>query len=85
MYSRKQKQKEAMMEVKAHIARESMRELAVDRDKPPPATAAVPFGPAPPAKPYGTWKPVVREYVGNFIIRDVFKIKFHIFIKVNIK
>ncbi|XP_034827239.2 WW domain-binding protein 4 [Maniola hyperantus] len=58
---KKQKHKEATMEVKAHVARESMRELAVVKDKPPPVKMDVTFGPAPCVKPYGTWKAVVRE------------------------
>ncbi|XP_026485443.2 WW domain-binding protein 4 [Vanessa tameamea] len=57
---KKQKQKEAIMEVKAHMSRESMRELAVDKDKPPPCRT-VHFGPAPISKPYGSWKPIVKE------------------------
>uniref|UniRef100_S4PGI6 WW domain binding protein 4 n=2 Tax=Pararge aegeria TaxID=116150 RepID=S4PGI6_9NEOP len=41
------------------MARESMREFAVEKEKPIPYT--VPFGPAPLVKPFGTWKPVVKE------------------------
>lgn len=48
------------MEAKAHLARESMRELAVDKIKSPPKIN-VPFGPAPCSKPYGSWKPVEKE------------------------
>lgn len=48
------------MEVKAHMTRESMRELAVDKDKPPPTNIPV-FGPVTASKPYGSWKPVVKE------------------------
>ncbi|XP_023936485.2 WW domain-binding protein 4 isoform X6 [Bicyclus anynana] len=58
---KKQKQKEAIDEVKALMAREKMRELAVDKDEPKPVKADVPFGPAPCVRPYGTWKPVVKE------------------------
>ncbi|CAH0714315.1 unnamed protein product, partial [Brenthis ino] len=57
---KKQKQKEAKMEAKAHLARESMRELAVDKIKSPPKIN-VPFGPEPCSKPYGSWKPVEKE------------------------
>lgn len=57
---RKQKQKDAAMEVKAHMTRESMRELAVDKDKPPPTNIPI-FGPVTASKPYGSWKPVVKE------------------------
>lgn len=57
---KKQKQKDAAMEVKAHMTRESMRELAVDKDKPPPTNIPV-FGPVTASKPYGSWKPVVKE------------------------
>ncbi|CAH2245043.1 jg17440 [Pararge aegeria aegeria] len=56
---KKEKEKEAIIEVKAHMARESMREFAVEKEKPIPYT--VPFGPAPLVKPFGTWKPVVKE------------------------
>lgn len=49
------------MEVKAHMTRESMRELAVDKDKPPPTSNIPVFGPVTASKPYGSWKPVVKE------------------------
>lgn len=60
---RKAKQKEVMKEVKAHVAREQMRELAVKKDPPPAAAASAPtFGPAPRAtKPFGSWTPVINE------------------------
>lgn len=64
---RKQQQKlaqtEVHKEVNAHIAREKMRELAVNKDPPPPKKF-VDYGPAPRAtKPYGSWTPVVNQYV----------------------
>ncbi|XP_045447414.1 WW domain-binding protein 4 [Melitaea cinxia] len=58
---KKQKLKDAAMEVKAHMTRESMRELAVDKDKPPPTSNIPLFGPVTASKPYGSWKPVVKE------------------------
>ncbi|CAB3223625.1 unnamed protein product [Arctia plantaginis] len=58
----KEAQKEVMKEVNAHLAREKMRELAVNKDEPPPVTLN--YGPAPRAfKPYGSWTPVVNEKV----------------------
>lgn len=60
----KQAQKDVHMEVNAHIARERMRELAVNKDHPPPIKKFVDYGPAPRAtKPYGSWTPVVNEPV----------------------
>ena len=48
-----------MKEMKAHIARESMKELAVEKIK-PLTKVDVPFGPVPLSKPYGSWKPVEK-------------------------
>ncbi|XP_059050058.1 WW domain-binding protein 4 [Achroia grisella] len=60
---KKQKQKEAVKEAKAHMAREKMKELAVNKDEPPSAKP-VDYGPAPRAvKPYGSWTPVINEPV----------------------
>ncbi|XP_011564839.3 WW domain-binding protein 4 [Plutella xylostella] len=57
---KKQKHKESMKEVKAHLSRESMRSRAAP---PEPAPAAAVCGPAPAARPYGTWTTVVTEPV----------------------
>lgn len=49
------------------MAREKMRDRAAPAE---PATAAAPvdYGPSPRAiKPYGSWTPVVAEYVTNVI------------------
>lgn len=57
---RKQKQEEAIKEVKAHMAREKMREFAVKQE--PPTNSTVDYGPTPRAAvPYGSWKPVQNE------------------------
>ncbi|XP_063631531.1 WW domain-binding protein 4 [Cydia splendana] len=59
---KEQKHKEAVGEAKAHLARESMRALAVKKE-PAPAPAAH-FGPQPrAANPYGTWKAVQNKPV----------------------
>lgn len=58
---KEQKEKEAIKEVKAHIAREKMRELAVNKND-TVCKSSVEFGPAPKAeKPYGSWTPVVKK------------------------
>lgn len=64
---KEQKHKEAVVEAKAHLARESMRALSVRRQQPgPPARQqqpAAPLGPAPRAAPYGSWRPVENKPV----------------------
>lgn len=58
-YFSKKRQDEAVNELKAHLAREKMRKFAVK--EPPPEKIIVDYGPAPAAKPYGSWKLVVNE------------------------
>ncbi|XP_063533905.1 WW domain-binding protein 4 [Cydia strobilella] len=54
---KEQKHKEAVVEAKAHLARESMRALSVKKEQPRPSAAH--FGPERrAADPYGTWKAV---------------------------
>ncbi|XP_063366014.1 WW domain-binding protein 4 [Cydia amplana] len=62
---KEQKHKEAVVEAKAHLARESMRALSVRKERPPrPAPAAAHFGPQPrAANPYGTWQAVQNKPV----------------------
>lgn len=49
-----------MIEVKAHLARQSMKELSVKPEKPTPITFS--YGPEPrSSKPYGKWKTVIQE------------------------
>ncbi|CAF4848029.1 unnamed protein product [Pieris macdunnoughi] len=58
----KEKQKEAMIEVKAHLVRERMKELAAKPEKPAPTIFS--YGPEPrSSKPYGKWETVVQEPV----------------------
>ncbi|CAH0581252.1 unnamed protein product [Chrysodeixis includens] len=57
----KQAQEEVNKEVNAHLAREKMRELAVNKDPPPPKRM-IDYGPPPRAvKPYGSWTPVITQ------------------------
>ncbi|CAK1540465.1 unnamed protein product [Leptosia nina] len=59
----KQKHQEAIVEVKAHLARESMKELAVKPQK-SSDISAISYGPEPrSSKPYGKWETVVQEPV----------------------
>ncbi|XP_047990714.1 WW domain-binding protein 4 [Leguminivora glycinivorella] len=60
---KEQKHKEAVVEAKAHLARESMRALSVKKEAPRPS-AGMEFGPAPrAANPYGSWKAVENKPV----------------------
>ncbi|KAL0880724.1 hypothetical protein ABMA27_001939 [Loxostege sticticalis] len=59
---KKEKRKEVTKEVNAHIARERMRELAAP---PEPARPQPALGPAPKAKPFGSWTPVVTAPTEN--------------------
>ncbi|VVC89927.1 unnamed protein product [Leptidea sinapis] len=58
----KQKHKEVITEAKAHMARESMRELAVKKEKSPPPFRPS-YGPEPRSSPFGKWQPVIKEEV----------------------
>ncbi|KAG6462456.1 WW domain-binding protein 4 [Manduca sexta] len=56
------KQNEAIKEVNAHLAREKMKEFAVNKNDPPSTKNTVDYGPAPrAAKPYGAWTPIVNK------------------------